>query len=242
MIKTLALIKRRPDLDRAEFRNHYETSHAPLALPHMKGLMRYVRYHIEEDLLGDVGEVDFDVLSAFWYRDAESIAAMMEVLAGEAGKPILADELKFMDKPANVFFPVSESWLQNGEEGESQIFILVAKPETVSRYDCAVRLLRELFPELLEGFESVEFALVRDAFPLDPADPADPSDSGNDGNRGENSEAVRAKSLPWNAVLQVRAQDYAGLEEWAGRAVEEGYRVVAVRARRFETTDLPIAD
>ena len=224
MIKTLSLIKRRPDLDRAEFRNHYEARHAPLALPHMKGLMRYVRYHIEEDLVGEVG---FDVLSAFWYRDAESIAAMMEVLGGEAGKPILADELEFMDKPANVFFPVSESWLLNGEEGESQLFVLVGKPETVSRYDCSVRLLRELFPELLERFDSAEFALVRDAFPLDP---------------GENDDAGRAKSLPWNAVLQVRAKNYAGLEEWAGRAIEEGYRVVAVRARRFETTGLPIAD
>ena len=62
MIRTLSLIKRRPDIERAAFREHYETVHAPLALPHMEGLVRYVRYHLEDELLGDVG---FDVVSAF---------------------------------------------------------------------------------------------------------------------------------------------------------------------------------
>ena len=108
MIRTLSLIKRRPDITRDAFREHYETVHAPLALPYMDGLVRYVRYHLEAELFGAVG---FDVVSAFWYRDAESTAKMMDVLASEAGKPILEDELTFMDKPANTFFPVSERWL-----------------------------------------------------------------------------------------------------------------------------------
>ena len=45
MIRTLSLIKRRPDITRDAFREHYETVHAPLALPFMDGLERYVRYH-----------------------------------------------------------------------------------------------------------------------------------------------------------------------------------------------------
>ena len=213
MIKTLSLIKRRPDLDRVAFRNHYETKHAPLALPHMTGLVRYVRYHIEEDL---VGEIEFDVLSAFWYRDAEAVAEVMETLGGEAGKPILEDELEFMDKPANMFFPVSERFLTNKEEeGDEHLFVLVAKPDGLSRYDCSSQLVVSHLPKLLAGFEAVAFAFLRDAFPME------------------------GKTLRWNALLQVRAASYAGLEAWAAEREKEGWRVAAVRTRRYET---PLGD
>jgi hypothetical protein len=65
MIKTLALIKRRDGIDRVSFREHYETTHVPLALPVLEGLLRYARYHIESNVWGDFR---FDVLTAFWYR------------------------------------------------------------------------------------------------------------------------------------------------------------------------------
>ncbi len=208
MIKTLSLLKRRPDLDRAAFRDHYETTHAPLALPLMTGLARYVRYHIEEDLRGTVG---FDVLSAFWYRDAEAVGAMMERLEGEEGEAIRADELEFMDKPGNTFFSVSERTLCEGEEGDTHVFVLVAKPESMSRYDCSAQLAGVHFPKMLEGFDEVGFALLRDAFPQ------------------------AGRPLPFNAVLQVRAAGADGLDRWAESLEEQGFGVVAVRTRRFET-------
>lgn len=208
MIKTLSLLKRRPDLDRAAFRAHYESTHAPLALPLMTGLVRYVRYHIEEDLRGAVG---FDVLSGFWYRDAEAVAAMMERLQGEEGEAILADELEFMDKPGNTFFPVSERTLVAGEEGDSHVFVLVAKPEAMSRYDCSVQLVGEHFPKLFDGLGEVGFALLRDAFPQED------------------------RPLPYNAVLQIRALNDSGLGPWADSLEEQGFGVVGVRTRRFET-------
>jgi uncharacterized protein (TIGR02118 family) len=212
VINTISLIKRRPDLDRVAFRNHYETTHAPLALPYMKGLTRYVRYHIIEDLFG---EVAFDVLSAFWYRDRESVAHMRAVLAGELGEPILEDELKFMDKPANMFFPVSErTLLSEEEEGDEHVFVLIANPEGLSRYDSSARLVKDDWPRLLEGLEQPSFALLRDAFPVD---------------GGE---------LHWNAVLQVRASSEAGLDAWAKARECEGWRVAAVRTLRYET-ELP---
>jgi len=214
VIKTLALIKRRPDLDRAAFRSHYETTHAPLALPLMTGLVRYVRYHLEENLVGDVG---FDVLSAFWYRDAEGIARTTEALQGVEGKPILEDELKFMDKSANQFFPVSERVLVDGDEGGEHVFVLVKKPDEVSRYDCSARLVQEYWPNLLGSFGGCQFAFLRDAFPMRSGETAD------------------ERALPYNAVLQVRASGYAGLADWATGLEAEGWRVTAVRARRFET-------
>jgi uncharacterized protein (TIGR02118 family) len=209
VIKTISLIKRRPDLDRVAFRNHYETRHAPLALPHMKGLERYVRYHVVEDLFG---EVAFDVLSAFWYRDQESIAHMMEVLGSDVGKPILEDELTFMDKPANMFFPVSEQRLRSDEEeGDEHVFVLVANPEGLSRYDSSAKLLKDDWPSLLAGIEQASFALLRDAFPME------------------------GTELRWNALLQVRAEGYSGFESWAMAREAEGWRVTAVRTRRYET-------
>ncbi len=208
MIRTLSLIKRRPDLDRDAFRHHYETVHAPLALPLMDGLVRYVRYHLEAELHGVVG---FDVISAFWYRDAEATAKMMETLASEAGRAILEDELTFMDKPANTFFPVSERRLVEGEEGDVHDWVLVGKPDEIDRSEASKRLVRDHLPGLLGGCSDLRFALLRDAFPVD------------------------GGALRYNAVLQIGSAGIAGLEAWAAPLEAAGWTVAAVRTRRFET-------
>ncbi len=219
MIRTFALIKRREDVSRAAFREHYESTHAPLALPLMRGLVRYVRYHFDGDAAEVHGSVGCDVFSAFGYRDAESVTASMNALAGEAGKPILADEAKFMDKPSNRFFSVSETCLVEGDEGDAHLFVLVRKPESITRADCSARLLRRGWPKLLDRFRGVEFALARDAFPVRQASSSPQTDD----------------PLPWNALLQVRAAEDASLSAWAEPLEADGYRVAAVRTHRFET-------
>ena len=209
MIRTLSLIKRRPDITRDAFRDHYETVHAPLALPYMEGLERYVRYHLEAELLGEVG---FDVISAFWYRDAESTAKLMEILASDEGKPILEDELTFMDKPANRFFPVSERLLVDGEEGDVHDWVLVRKPEALDRSEASKVLVRDHLPGLLKACDGLRFALLRDAFP------------------------VAGGEIPHNAVLQVGSDGVVGLDAWAAKLEDEGWGVAAVRTRRHETS------
>ena len=209
MIRTLSLIKRRPDITRDAFRDHYETVHAPLALPYMEGLERYVRYHLEAERLGEVG---FDVISAFWYRDAESTAKLMEILASDEGKPILEDELTFMDKPANRFFPVSERLLVDGEEGDVHDWILVRKPEALDRSEASKVLVRDHLPGLLKACDGLRFALLRDAFP------------------------VAGGEIPYNAVLQVGSDGVVGLDAWAAKLEDEAWGVAAVRTRRHETS------
>ncbi len=208
VIRTLSLIKRRPDITRDAFREHYETVHAPLALPLMEGLARYVRYHLEAELRGEIG---FDVISAFWYRDAESTAKLMETLASDAGKPILEDELTFMDKPANTFFSVSERRLVDGEEGDVHDWILVGKPDSLDRSEASKVLVRDHLPELLKGCDGLRFALLRDAFPMP------------------------ERALRYNAVLQVGSDGVSGLDAWAAKREGEGWTVAAVRTRRHET-------
>ena len=96
MLKTFALIARRPDLTREAFREHYEEIHSPLALPLFEGLDRYVKYHLERDL---VGHADFDVISTFWYESAERAIASQQRFDGPEGEPIKRDEATFMDQP-----------------------------------------------------------------------------------------------------------------------------------------------
>lgn len=217
MIQTVALIKRLPQLDREAFRAHYERSHVPLALPLLEGLARYVRYHVEADLFGDPS---FDVISAFWYRDQEAVDRIFELLEGDHGAAIRADELRFMDKPANRFFPVSARLLRPGDEGMEPVFLLVARPEAMTRFECSKTLVRDHWPRLAEKLEkSVEtagFALLRDAFPF------------------------AGESAPWDALLQIRGEELeAGggaerLREWGRALTREGFRIAAVRTRRFE--------
>lgn len=214
MIRTLALIKRRPDLERAAFREHYESVHAPLALPLMDGLVRYVRYHLDDVLRGgEGGEVGFDVLSAFWYADAESTARMMERLEGEEGRAILEDELTFMDKPANTFFPVSERLLLAdgaGDEGAEQIWVLLARPEEMSRTDFSRRLLRDDWPRFTKRTKELAFGLLRDGFPVANVAPA------------------------WDALFQLRG-DEAAILDWADTLADGASRMVVLRTTRHET-------
>ena len=208
MIKTLALIKRRSSTHRSAFREHYESVHVPLALPLLEGLSRYVRYHIETERFGDC---DFDVLTAFWYRDQASTDRVFARIAGDEGAVIRKDELEFMDKDENRFFAVSErDWLA-GEEGDQHLFVLVSRPVGMRRSDCSSKLAGQHWPRLLASFDLLGFALLRDAFPM----------SGDD--------------LLYDSVMQVRAEQFAGLESWAKSLNAEGYGVTAVGTRLFET-------
>jgi uncharacterized protein (TIGR02118 family) len=105
VIKTLALIQRRPDHSLASFREHYESVHAPLgaALLPLRGYVR--SYPLAE---APPGALPFDALSEFWYDDEAAIQRVGELLAGERGDPLRADELLFMDKARNHSYRVED--------------------------------------------------------------------------------------------------------------------------------------
>ena len=116
-MQTLALIARRPDVDRDVFRKHYEQEHVPLALPLLEGLTRYVRNHVVSSVFGE--EPTFDVLTEFSYRDAGAFEAVVNRLASAEGEGVSQDELRFMDKEKNVFFGV-EKWAGWGAEKSAE--------------------------------------------------------------------------------------------------------------------------
>ncbi len=94
MIRTLTFIPRRDDVSREEFRKHYEEIHAPLALPYMKGLARYMRNHVIEELIPNAHA--FDVATEFDFVDGAAVASLMKILESEEGQPIHDDEDTFM--------------------------------------------------------------------------------------------------------------------------------------------------
>lgn len=208
MPRVMALIKRLPTLDRRAFREHYEERHTVVARPLLRHLVEYARHHVEEELVGPIG---FDVLTAFRYRSLEAVGEMFATLASEAAAPILEDERRFMDKPANRFFQVSERrWLE-GAESACSLFVLVARPPAMPRWECSGRLVQDHWPALLAGRPVPGFAIVRDAFPMREVPP------------------------PCDGLLQLPADADVDVHDFAKRLGAEGYRVVAVRTRKFET-------
>jgi uncharacterized protein (TIGR02118 family) len=106
MIKTIVLIKRKPELSREEFVKHYEEVHAPLALKHLPMIKRYVRNHVV-DVAGIEGP-DFDCATELWFDTLEDAARVIEFVQSDAGQVIRDDEQKFLDGDKTVSFLVDE--------------------------------------------------------------------------------------------------------------------------------------
>jgi uncharacterized protein (TIGR02118 family) len=94
VVKTVDFMPRRPDIDRAAFRRHYEERHAPLAVP-LFPFRRYRRNHLVDQAV----EPGFDCVSEFWVSSLAEIGALM---TGDAGETMRADERSFLDQVANI--------------------------------------------------------------------------------------------------------------------------------------------
>jgi EthD domain len=89
MMKSIGLLPRRADFTRPQFRDYYETRHAPLALGYFP-FAKYVRNH----LLDDEG-IGFDTISEFWNEDIAKMAGLMQTEVGEIFRD---DERRFMQR------------------------------------------------------------------------------------------------------------------------------------------------
>jgi hypothetical protein len=105
-IKIIALLKRRQEISRAEFKDHYETHHVRLAQAFFEGWPGYVRNHIE--VVFPDQTLDFDVITMFWYKNTQHLQSTIELLSDERGQIVRDDELTFMMKGANHYYPVKE--------------------------------------------------------------------------------------------------------------------------------------
>jgi len=210
-MKTLALIARRPDTTRAAFREHYEQIHAPLAIETLlEGTTRYVRHHLEETLHG---APRFDVVTAFWYRDARAAMVIQQRMAGPEAEPILRDELTFMDKPANTFFAVSEHPVLGAEDRTApvQAIALAGAPEGEDAAGFVAAYEAQQLPRLLDAARAPVWCLQQRTLRFGPDAPA------------------------FDALTQLHAEGDAGLSDWARELAGSGARVVLVTVREHES-------
>jgi uncharacterized protein (TIGR02118 family) len=104
MLKVMLLMKRKPGLSLAEFIEHYESVHVPLAEKRARGLLHYERHYLHpspKDLYGnEVGEPEYDVLTELWYEDRQAFEKAHSGLQRypERIADIVADEERLFDR------------------------------------------------------------------------------------------------------------------------------------------------
>lgn len=108
-VKTIGFMPRRHDMTRASFRAYYEERHAPLAIP-LFPFRRYRRNHLADASV----EPGFDCISEFWVSSLERVG---ELMAGNVGDTMRADERNFLDQPAIVAVRAEERVQPESEGG-----------------------------------------------------------------------------------------------------------------------------
>ncbi len=112
--KFMVLLKRRPDLTPAQFRDHYENRHVPLGTKFIGHLLVDFKRHYpgamadfssDEWSNGRMGDGDagcaYDAISVYEFRDEAAIAEMTEILKRpEVYTALSEDENRFLNRPA----------------------------------------------------------------------------------------------------------------------------------------------
>ena len=106
MIKLTFAVRRRTDIDPAEFHSYWRDQHGPLvrSLEPVLGIRRYVQTHRLETPLNDVLRASrsalepFDGVAELWWDDLDALVAATSSPEGSAaGRTLLEDEARFID-------------------------------------------------------------------------------------------------------------------------------------------------
>lgn len=113
MIKTIALLKARADLSRAQFVDYYENRHAPLIRSMLPGIVAYRRNYLEAGqahISPGAAPVDFDVITEIWFADRAAYDHAMAVVAEpDNWAALVADEEHVFDRDKTRMFVVAEA-------------------------------------------------------------------------------------------------------------------------------------
>ncbi len=113
IIKAIVLLKRRPDLSVAAFREIYENGHAKLGERLLTGrAVRYVRRYLNgfpDPVTGVPGEAEYDVITEMWFADEAAFESAMALLSTpEIMAEVAADEETLFDRSRNRFCTIEE--------------------------------------------------------------------------------------------------------------------------------------
>jgi uncharacterized protein (TIGR02118 family) len=114
MIKLTFLLRRRPELDAAEFSRYWREQHAPLVARHSEILRirRYVQTHrVASELDAALSESratevePYDGVAQLWWDSVEDLQAVLADEAGQrAAAELLEDERQFIDLPSSALW------------------------------------------------------------------------------------------------------------------------------------------
>lgn len=114
MLKMIALMRRKSGTTLEQFREYYETRHAPLAMSFFN-FERYERNFIVPESLGGgkdeaVPSFPYDVVTQMWFRDRADYDRMIEdVRTSDKGDRLKADEENFLDRSSITVFLVEQA-------------------------------------------------------------------------------------------------------------------------------------
>lgn len=113
ILKLVFLLKRRPGMSMAEFRDYYETRHRILAEQAMPAALRYVRRYVQPEnnpITGEAIELPFDAIMEIWWNSrADWDAVQAEMAASDLGREIYEDEEMLFASHDNPVFTVEEA-------------------------------------------------------------------------------------------------------------------------------------
>ena len=109
MIRLTFLLRRKPDMSRAEFQKYWREVHGPLVAGHARTLnvLRYVQVHtLEEDRsrqqVGPRGVMEdpYDGVAELWWTSREDMVSAHDSSQGQsAAQELVEDEANFIDLP-----------------------------------------------------------------------------------------------------------------------------------------------
>jgi hypothetical protein len=111
MLKVLAFLTKREDIETQAFMEYYENNHVPLICSLAPAPIVYKRRYLMrgDELNKEDGAIDFDVVTELGFPDRAAFLAWMAQLSGPgAGEQVGADELKFLDRSRTRAYVVAE--------------------------------------------------------------------------------------------------------------------------------------
>ena len=106
MIKLTVVVRRRSDVEPAEFHRYWRDQHGPLvrSLQSVLGIRRYVQTHRLETPMNDLLRASrralepFEGVAELWWDDLDALVAATSSTEGSAaGRTLLEDEARFID-------------------------------------------------------------------------------------------------------------------------------------------------
>ncbi|MBT4162125.1 MAG: EthD domain-containing protein [Gammaproteobacteria bacterium] len=154
MIRLVFALRRKPDMNRAEFQDYWLRQHAPLVAGFATDLdiLRYVQTHTLDDpankaaqaARGDM-EPEYDGVAELWWASEKDLTENLQSKAARAaGAALLEDEQKFIDLPNSPLWfayeypqinPCPENVIANVKSNIVRVFFPLRHQESVSEDD-----------------------------------------------------------------------------------------------------------